>query len=433
MQKHEDATTNEQHKFTERQIFTTHSDTPIETLKRQFERGKLDLQPSFQRNYVWDIQKASRLIESVLLNVPLPVIYLSEELDGKISVIDGQQRLTSFFAFISERFPIKNTVFKLNKLEVLTELNGKTFKELSDEQQEEILRYPLRVITFKKESPEDLKFEIFERLNSGSVQLKPQELRNCIYHGTLNDLIKKLIENPDFQFLMNLTDNQKIRMEDCEYVLRFISFYYLGEAKYPNSMKQFLNEMAKIGQNLSEEKLKDIENAFKNAFQISRNILGRQAFERFNKHTGWSGTFNAALYDTVLCGFTKRNKNSLMRHADEIREALIELMSNDEAFIETILGSTSSKKFIKRRLKTWNDTLDQILANDDDEPRRFSLKLKQELFDTDPTCKICGNKIQDLDNAAIDHIQQYWQGGRTIPENARLTHRFCNNSRSRKT
>lgn len=431
-------TDDEQTPFSERQISTDNSNPTIETLCARHARGKLDLQPSFQRNYVWDIKKASRLIESVLLGVPLPIIYLSEEANGSTCVIDGQQRLTSFLAFFSGGFPDKRP-FKLTGLNILTELNGQGFKELSDEQQEKFLAYAIPVVTFKKESDQNLKFEIFERLNTGSAQLNDQELRNCIYRGELNELLKKLSQYKEFKELMGF-DEPKTRMEDCEWVLRFCAFYYFTTEKYKPSMKNFMNQMAREGRNLSENQLQEIETAFKNACQMAKSIFGDHAFKRYyagesqtQQNGRWeSKRFNASLYDIVLNSFARRKKNSLMRHADAIREALIDLMVSDSEFNQAITASTSSEKHVKLRFRKWNDALDAILMNETDEPRTFSFQLKKQMWDSNPTCSICGNQILSVDDAALDHIEQYWRGGKTVPENARLAHRFCNNSRSRK-
>lgn len=428
----------EQTPFSERQISTDNSNPTIETLCARHARGKLDLQPSFQRNYVWDIKKASRLIESVLLGVPLPIIYLSEEANGSTCVIDGQQRLTSFLAFFSGGFPDKRP-FKLTGLNILTELNGQGFKELSDEQQEKFLAYAIPVVTFKKESDQNLKFEIFERLNTGSAQLNDQELRNCIYRGELNELLKKLSQYKEFKELMGF-DEPRTRMEDCEWVLRFCAFYYFTTEKYKPSMKNFMNQMAREGRNLSENELQEIETAFKNACQMAKSIFGDHAFKRYyagesqtQQNGRWeSKRFNASLYDIVLNSFARRKKNSLMRHADAIREALIDLMVSDSEFNQSITASTSSEKHVKLRFRKWNDALDAILMNETDEPRTFSFQLKKQMWDSNPTCSICGNQILSVDDAALDHIEQYWCGGKTVPENARLAHRFCNNSRSRK-
>src|SRR6266581_1231053 len=191
-----------------RKVYTQQGDPEIEALLGKFKRGRLIVQPEFQTHWRWDNKRASRLIESALLEIPLPTIYLSEDNDGKEYVVDGQQRLTSFFSFIDGKLPDEKD-FKLVGLKVFTELNGKTFKDLAEAFQDKIRYYTVRTITFKKESQEDLKFEIFERLNTGSVSLNDQELRNCIYRGPFNALLKELSRERDFTYLMGLKKPDK--------------------------------------------------------------------------------------------------------------------------------------------------------------------------------------------------------------------------------
>ena len=155
----------------QREIRTRASDPEIVSLYEKTKRGRLNLRPSFQRGYVWDHATASRLIESALLFVPLPIIYLAQEKDGKESVIDGQQRLTSFFSFMEGRFP-DGDVFRLTGLQVFPELNKKTFGDIPDELKERIRYYQIRTITILDDSDRDLKFEIFKRLNTGAAALK---------------------------------------------------------------------------------------------------------------------------------------------------------------------------------------------------------------------------------------------------------------------
>ena len=191
-------------KTRERRVYSDKSDRSIYELVRQYQRGNLELQPEFQRLSVWDSTKESRLIESVFLEVPIPIIYLSEESDGKFSVIDGQQRLNTFFKF-------NKNELKLSKLVIFTELNGKWFRDIPKEFQEKFESSTLRIIEIRKESDPDVKFEIFERLNTGAVPLNSQELRNCIYKGIYNELLKDLSEDKDFQFLLGL-DGPHYRM-----------------------------------------------------------------------------------------------------------------------------------------------------------------------------------------------------------------------------
>ena len=216
-------------------------------------RGKLILQPDFQRQYVWDRKKASRLVESVLLRVPLPIIYLSEQPDNKEYVIDGQQRLTSLFSFIDGYFPNKEP-FKLTCLTAYKELNKKGFPEIGEELQDRIQSYALRTVTLLKQSNADLKFEIFERLNTGSEPLKDMELRNCVYRGSYITLLKKLAEEPDFRALLGMTVPDK-RMRDVELVLRFASFFHATYLKYVPPMKRFYNHDMERWKEISDEVL----------------------------------------------------------------------------------------------------------------------------------------------------------------------------------
>jgi len=208
----------------ERRVYSDKADRSIFELYRQYQKGNLDLQPEFQRLQVWDNSKSSRLIESVLLEVPIPVIYLSEESDCKYSVIDGQQRLNAFFKFLENNL-------RLSGLTILAELNGKRFQDLPKNLQDKFENATIRIIEIRKESDPDVKFEIFERLNTGSVQLNAQELRNCIYRGRYNELLKELSGTKDFQFLLGL-EKPHNRMQDRELILRFFAFYHNTYLKY---------------------------------------------------------------------------------------------------------------------------------------------------------------------------------------------------------
>lgn len=420
-----------------RKVYTNQGDPEVESLHGKYKRGKLIIQPDFQRHFVWDAQKSSRLIESALLDIPLPVIYLSEEKDGNEYVIDGQQRLTAFFSFIDSKFP-DGKDFKLSGLKVITELNKKSYKEIKDELQDKIRYCKIRTITFRRESESDLKFEIFERLNTGAVSLNDQELRNCIYRGTYNKLLKELSKDADFMYLLGLKTPDK-RMKDVELVLRFAAFYHFTYLNYKPPIRKFLSNDVEEYQFISEGKVIELKNAFKNAITIIKSLLDNHAFKRFykgndkNPNGYWEPKkFNASLYDILMNSFSKEDKNKVYQNLDSIREALIHLMTTDQEFIDAIELSTSSIQAVKKRFDKWRLTLQEIIGIAQKEPRCFSLKLKQELYNNDPTCAICGQRIQDIDDTAIDHIEQYWTGGKTIPENARLTHRYCNWARPRK-
>lgn len=421
-----------------RKIFTDQGDPEVESLYGKYKRGKLITQPEFQRYFVWDRLKCSKLIESALLDIPLPVIYLSEERDGKEYVIDGQQRLTAFFSFIDGIFPIGENDFKLTGLKVFSELNNKRFIDIDDQIQDKIRYYKIRIITFRKESDPNLKFEIFERLNTGSVSLNDQELRNCIYRGKYNELLKELSNDSDFKYLFGLDKPEK-RMKDVELVLRWAAFYLNSYLNYKPPMRNFLNNNMIEYQFIKDEKSNELRKAFKNAVTIIKSLLDKRAFKRFYKGNDkdpngyWeSKQFNYSLYDILMWFFSREDKNKVVRNSDAIREALIYLMTHDLDFIDSIELSTSRLQAVRIRFRKLEDIMENILGIAQKEDRCFSYKIKEEFFNNDSTCSICGQKIQNIDDSAMDHKEQYWAGGQTIPSNARLTHKYCNLARPRK-
>ena len=420
-----------------RSVYTESSDPEIDSLHNKFQRGKLVVQPEFQREFVWDVTRASRLVESALLSIPIPIVYISEEPDNKEYVIDGQQRLTSFFSFLDGHFP-DGRDFKLVGLKVFSELNGKKYADLPEKLQDDIRYFKLRTVTFRRDSDENLKFEIFERLNTGSVPLNDQELRNCIYRGPYNGLIEELSNDADFRYLLDLAKPDR-RKKDVELVLRFCAFYHATYLNYKPPIKNFLNKEAEARRFLTADDAKVLRAAFKNACQITRSVFGRNAFKRFyrgndkRKSGYWEPKkFNASLFDIVMYTFAREEKNIIFQNLDSVREALISLMTDNDEFISSIELSTSSLQAVTKRFDLWRSALQSVIGIGAKEPRCFSRTLKEALYKENPTCSICNHRIEEVDDSAVDHIEQYWTGGKTIPENARLTHRYCNWSRARK-
>lgn len=414
----------------ERRVYSDKQDRSIFELYRQYQKGNLELRPEFQRLQVWDNIKSSRLIESVLLEVPIPVIYLSEESDGKYSVIDGQQRLNAFIKFLENDL-------RLSGLTILVELNGKKFKDLPQILQDKFENATIRIIEIRKESNPDVKFEIFERLNTGAVQLNAQELRNCIYRGRYNELLKELSEDKDFQFLLGLKEPH-YRMQDREMILRFFAFYHNTYLKYTPPMKRFLNKEMEKFRNLSDAEENEIRSVFKKSVRLSKTVFGDKSFHRFalgsdrDPNGYYEKKINKGLFDIIMFGFTIYDENKIVPKSDIIREKLLWMMTHDDDFINAISGSgTDSREKTIIRFERWLSALKEIVGIPITEPRTFSYQYKKQLWESNSTCAICGQKIQIIDDAEVDHIEKYWKGGKTIPTNARLTHRYCNRSRPR--
>jgi hypothetical protein len=419
-----------------RRVKTDRQDLPVETLHGWVNRGKLNLQPEFQRYFVWNKSKASRLIESLLLDIPIPVIYVAEEQNSTYSVVDGQQRLTSIWAFINGKFP-DNQDFRLSSLQVMTELNRKSFKNLEPELQEKILSYVIRVIVIEKDSDPDVKFEMFERLNLGAEKLNDQELRNCIYRGNYNNLLRELAQNP---YLLKVigSNTPHARMIDRQLILRFFAMWRNTHLKYKSPMKRFLNSEMEKHRYINDKGIAEMRSIFEKSIEMAYLVFGCHAFRRFNPgkdgslNGSWETKLNVALWDTILYSFSYYEKPQIIPIADRIREDFLDLMTHDSTFVEYITSTTDKPERIQYRAEEWRKRLQSLIGIADSEPRSFSLKLKQELFQQDSTCQICSQRIHDIDDAEVDHIQHYWRGGKTIPENARITHRYCNRVRGGK-
>lgn len=410
---------------------------------------ELDPRPSFQRGYVWDRNRATKLIESILLHVPIPLIYTAEEEDGREVVIDGQQRLTSCFSFIEGFFPptasdlersksgheVKKRPFRLGKMKILTELEGKSYNQLPENLKKTLDRYGLQIIKISKESHPDVKFEIFERLNTGSVALADQEIRNCIYRGPYNDLICELANLDNFRKALGLSAEAK-RMQDVEMVLRFLAFNDKTHLNYNVKMKSFLNGHMRDNRYLAAERASAFRAAFANACDLAYTVFGDKAFRRFslgtarNPNGGWERAVNKALYDCVMFWFARYEKRQIIDRKDAIREAMIKLCLEDAAFNDSITLGTGDIGRVKTRFEHWGNSLKDIIDLSSNERRLFTYKEKQDLFEIDRTCAICGQRIEALDDASVDHKIAFSKGGATSLENAQLSHRYCNRVKS---
>lgn len=418
-------------------LFST-STRRVRDLNSDYTNQELDPRPSFQRGYVWDLAKASRLIESVLLNVPLPLIYTAEESDSnKEVVIDGQQRLLTLFGYIKGQFPRNTRPFRLKHLKILSDLNGKLFSDLDEPYRTKILRYDMTIIKIGSSSDPNVKFEIFERLNSGSVSLNPQELRNCIYRGRFNDLLRELTQYPNFRKAI-ASETLLERMLDAELVLRFLAFYERTYLNFPGGIKSFLNDfMNDYCKNISPEKQKKFTDIFKQASDLVFSVFGDNSFRRYSPGTErsadgrWERTVNRALYDIVMWGFTQYDKNTVMQNSDSIRSALIDLCVNDDEFRDTITAATNDRSRVNYRFTTWKNALDSVIGSNTPNPRLFSYGLKVQMYAHNQNCGLCGQRVHTIDDCELDHIVPFSQGGLTVPDNAQVTHRYCNRKKGR--
>ncbi|MGI4734611.1 MAG: HNH endonuclease family protein [Janthinobacterium lividum] len=423
-------------KTDERKIIWQAKDFSIREFASMTTDGELILQPEYQRNFVASASISSRLIESILMDVPIPVIYLAQERDGTFSVIDGQQRLTSFLSFVNGKYP-NGEDFKLTGLTVLTELNRLTFAQLSRELQTKIRTTTIHSIIIKKESNEDIKFEIFERLNTGSTKLNEDEIRNTVYRGAYIKLLSELAANPTFHELVR-KETFRNRMVYRGMILRFLAVSEKSYLNYKSSMMQFCNKELRDNQHLAPVKAKEYRQRFEHCLGLVKAVFGANAFRRYIPATAttlgrWAeGQINMALFDLQMIGFVNYSQNEVLRNADFIREALLDLMTENEEFQLLIGYKTSDTDNVRRRFRIYFDMLDRIIGDSNYSQRTFSPQLKAKLFKENPVCAISGQQILAIEDAEVDHIIPYSKGGPTSPENAQLVLRYFNRAKKDK-
>lgn len=318
---------------------------------RKVERGDIQLEAEFQRNFKWLPDKKSKLIESIILDIPIQAIYLSEDDDYKYEIIDGQQRIRTIVEFVNNKFKLQNTVlFKENKL----------FKDLEPSIQRKIEDFQLVIFVVKKDNNPDIKFEIFERINTGAVRLNSQELRNCIYRNKGIPFIKQLVKESDYRKLIKDKKVNINSMQDQELVLRFMSFYYRGIKSYGGNLKKFLNETL---DNYDDYRHRECEfkSMFLNTVNSIYNVFGKDAFVIKNKNK--KGKLNVALFEILMISFSKYDSACIEKNKKCIKDKLEKLLMDNESFKDSIVGaSTTTKTKAYERFEIWDNCMEKILG-----------------------------------------------------------------------
>ena len=399
-------------------------DWTISSLREKKEKGQLVLQPHFQREYVWELKPElpSRLIESVLLKIPIPPIYFGKAPEGHLEVIDGQQRLTTLMRFVANEF-------SLRMLHSMSSLNGKFFKDLTTQQQERILDEPIRTIVIDAADNTELRYEIFERLNRGSMPLNEQEIRNCAYRGPFNDLLAELEQEENWRKVKG-GEAPEQRYREREMILRFFAFAN-RLPQYTGKLKQFLNEyMAQFAPKESQQ-LKSHTAQFRQTIQNIYAVFGPKAGRLYDvdPHTNrgaWDSKFSILVFEIQASALMNRPTAKVQQSAEQIRELFLYTMLTDSALQDAISKRTGSTLQTNVRWTHFRDLVDPIINGTQVERRFFGLAFRRALYDKSPICLLCKNQIHSFEDSTVDHITAYSKGGKTVTENAQLAHRGCN-------
>lgn len=338
----------------DRRLITQPYDLSVGDLVGQVQDKSLTLKPVYQRRYVWDNKKASKLVESLLINVPIPVCYLAEERDGSRATIDGQQRLKSLYRYLGNEFPLRG-------LEVLPDLNGKRFQQLTERQQRLIKNRTIRCIVISEDSDPDIRFDVFERLNTGSVALTAQELRNSVYRGPFNQLLQELAASPSFsQCVAGRSDS---RMTFEELILRFLA---LDDQirEYRPSFKRFLNNYQRSNRDADDDWLETKRARATVTLDRAHAVFGGECFRRAREIEDtetweWVPTLNSAMYDVVMLNFARLDATAAELGAlkEELEHATADLSLTNERFIDSISLATGDRTRLFNRVRIYAEVL----------------------------------------------------------------------------
>lgn len=335
----------------ERKIFTQAYDLSVSTLAEQWKDGQLVI-PDFQREYVWSNARASRLIESLLLNIPIPVVYLAETDDAQLLVVDGHQRIFSVVRYLDNQFP-------LSGLRLRSEFKGLRFHKLPPREQRFLKARVIRAIIIGADSHPTMKFEVFERLNTGGVALNAQELRSALYRGTLTELLRTLEQNADFRSCIDRKSPRR-RFVDQELVLRFLALHD-GYAGYRPPLIRFLNEYMLANQNADDLWIEDRTRLFEITIKRVSDVFGKAAF-RVTDGRGHptENNINRALFDAQMLSMALvEGEPDLIAMRRDIRSRVAQLYKDDD-FDDAIRRATGDRARIRSRVSRFAEALSEV-------------------------------------------------------------------------
>lgn len=323
----------------------------LNTLINRIDNGSIRIDPDYQRRHRWDDSTSSRLIESLLLNIPIPTIYLSQDIDldeesdgqATYTVIDGQQRLTAMKNFF-------HNDLKLTGLDALSDLNGCIYSDLPRFLVRRLEDRTIGCLRIDSTVDSKVKYDIFERLNSGSVELSPQELRNATYRGKFNEMIIELAENETFRALTNMSESRIKKMEDVELVLRFFALTDGRYREYKPLMRTYLDnsmsEFAKVDMN----ELEGMRSRFLERMEYIAEAFGPDPFAKWKfKESGQASKFNTAVFDAVVVSLD--NILSAKASICENPSGILRNMFNNEEFADFVASNTNDGTKLRGRIE----------------------------------------------------------------------------------
>ena len=332
-------------------LLIRHESRTIGGVLQRINDGRFVMNPDFQRDFVWDENKQSKLIESIIMRIPLPVLYLAEDEEGRMVVVDGLQRLSTFKRFVDNELKLK--------LPDRPSLHGKRFRDLPPKLQNRFEDCNLVLYVIHEKVPEQAKLDIFDRVNSG-VPLTRQQMRNSLYTGVATRFLRTEA-NTDLFLKATGRSLKTSTMRDREFVNRFCAFQVLDLESY-RDMDEFLaNGLVKM--NTEPAILERLSLQFRTALSNNLQLFGKHAFRKHIRDQDSRSVLNASLWDVMSTGLSRYDEPVVKYHSDSLRNAFYRLM-NDDTFVDAITYGPNDPKKVKRRFSIANTILGEVLSVD---------------------------------------------------------------------
>lgn len=338
----------------------------IGTLIERMKYGEINFNTEFQRNPgLWTEVKQSQLIESILLGLNLPAFYFDVLNNSKWDVIDGLQRCWAIYKFcVDDKEPLrlKGLEFLGKNAQGETYLEGKTFAELERPLQRSIVERTITINKFKK-GDRRVRFILFKRLNTGGLNLTAQEIRNAVYQGRAIDFINRLAQNTTFKQVTEAKISS-VRMEDRDFISRFIAFYLQDYRAYQPSLDEFVNKGIELLEEKDEAAYKEIEQRFEASLRLTHTIWGNQAFRKqYDETSGKRNPINKAYFEVIMSSFARlgeADEECLRQSASSMQSNMIELMN--AGYDKSLSIATGGFSSVKERHSKFLDVINQILS-----------------------------------------------------------------------
>lgn len=318
---------------------------------RRMDKNNFILDPDFQRDFIWPKDKQSKLVESVIMRIPLPVFYVAEDTEGRMIVVDGLQRLSTFRRFLDDELKLV--------LPDRENLHGKKFSELSPKLQNRVEDLNLIFYIIDSKAPERARLDIFERVNSG-IPLTRQQMRNSLYMGKATRFLRDEAKTDIFQSATGRSLNWR-KMRDREFVNRFCGFQILDIHEYKGDMDEFLAECLRRMNEFSDNDLTSLSNKFRTGLSNNYFLFAEHAFRRHERNQEHRSVLNASFWDVMSTGLSNYDEALIEKYAIDIRDAVYELLK-DEEFIMSIRYGPNDARKVHYRFKVTRNRFSQILG-----------------------------------------------------------------------